>query len=216
MRLFKLRFSLATLLIVVTATALVLWGVPEWREFQQRMKFERDACQLTIGFEHEKLRKIFQHSDDGRRGWAVWFDADGNAITSVPKVYKRYWYCIYAHTEQLSAEEIRRQQREQFETVLSSTSPGQSLWPITAGARRWTKLYVYRLRPMPPGYEAQSKRGKEQVMRGSDHRLVDRMPEDQYLTDFYEFLAGRESSDFGIEYKLIHVDPPDLTNGQSE
>jgi hypothetical protein len=37
---------------------------------------------------------------------------------------------------------------------------------------------------------------------------VDRDPQDQYLTDFYEILAGRETRDLGIKYELIHADPP--------
>jgi hypothetical protein len=73
---------------------------------------------------------------------------------------------------------------------------------------RWNKLYAYRLKPMPPGYTAQSKRGKEQVIRHPDMKSADRKPRDQYLTDFLEILAGRETRDLGIEYELIHADPP--------
>ena len=51
MRFFKPRYSLATMLIAVTATALLLWGVPAWREFQRRMEFERAVRQLSVGLE---------------------------------------------------------------------------------------------------------------------------------------------------------------------
>jgi hypothetical protein len=61
---------------------------------------------------------------------------------------------------------------------------------------------------MPRGYQAKSERGKQQVTRDSDKKQVDRSPQDQYITDFLEIVAGREKRDLGIKYELIHADPP--------
>jgi hypothetical protein len=231
MRFIKPRYSLAMMLIVVTATAVLLWGVPEWREFQRRMEFERAACQLTTGIEPYLFDILPRHASGDSLTSTVFSDANHNYVKAVPVFYKRYWYCIYAHTGKLTPEdeeELKHQQtqaREESEKVYRA-GVAQGLSPAVARKKafesayatklnrwrhslgRWNKLYVYRLKPMPRGYTAQSKGGKQQVTRHRDMKTVDREPRDQYLTDFYEILSGRETRDLGIKYELIHADPP--------
>jgi hypothetical protein len=103
MRLRMPRYSLATMLLAVTAIALLLWGVPAGRELLRRKAIERALCQLSAGLEPDLFAAmpLDSHRDLLRR--ALFYD------------------------------------------------------------------------------------------RGSAHQLVDRTPQGQYLTDFYEIIAGRET-----------------------
>jgi hypothetical protein len=209
MRFFKPRYSLATILLVMTATALLLWGVPEWREFQRRKEFERAASRLSAGVEPSLFDVLPPHSHDGHLTGAVFSDADGKPVSATPIFYKRYWYCIYAHREQLSDDDKRKLAKE----FLAAKRAGRAVpFNRMRSDNAWSQVRVYRLPPMPPGYKAQSKRGKQQITLHPEMKLVDREPRDQYLTDFYEILAGRETRDLGIKYELIHTDPPILEN----
>jgi hypothetical protein len=234
MRLRMPRYSLATMLLVITATALLLWAIPAGREFLRRMAIERALCQLTIGLEPDLFAAMPLDSHRDLLSGTFFYDVEGNSIRATMMFYERHWYCIYAHTEKLTPRDkaqLERENRKLRDTFEKAVKAGvaQGLKPseavkkafkadyglhLTRGVPiigRWSKVYVYRLQPMPRGYKAQSKRGKQQVMRGSDHQLVDRTPQGQYLTDFYEIIAGREKRDLGIKYELIHADPPIAT-----
>jgi hypothetical protein len=198
---FKPRYRLATLLTLITATALLLWGVPEWREYQRRMEFERAACQLKAGFEPDLFRVLPRHAYEHSIRTTLFADANHKYVKSMPIFYKRYWYCIYVHHEEASSEDVAKE-------LLKAPDRAAALKIRREGIERWTQVRVYRLAPMPRGYQAQTATGKKQVLRHSDNRKIDRSPQDQYLTDFLETIAGRERRDLGISYELIHSDPP--------
>jgi hypothetical protein len=190
---------LATLLAVMTAIALLLWGVPEWREYQRRMEFEREACQLVSDF---RTTLPWQSEDPlNNRTWSTthFTDVADKIVACTPVYFKHYWYCIYAHEEELSdSKDPRAVELRKFD----------SDWPVVLR----TQVHVYRLAPMPRGYRPQTESGKATVTWFSDGNKRDRTPRDQYLMDFYEILAGRENRDLGIRYELIHTDPPLATD----
>lgn len=199
---FKPRYSLATLLALITAAALLLWGIPEWREYLRRMEFEQAACQLTAGIKPNLFKALPQHAFAGSLTTSHFADANHNYVTCTPVYYKRHWYCIYAHEEELSKGEIQRRQLESLDDVRNvAVVPDRPL-------ALWKQVRIYRLAPLPRSYQAQSERGKDQVIRHSNNQKVDRSPQEQYLTDFYEIIAGRERRDLGVQYELIHADPP--------
>ena len=70
----------------------------------------------------------------------------------------------------------------------------------------WSEVRLYRLKPAPERYEAQTKLGKQKVTRESDGKKVKRDRRGQSLWDFYEIITGRETGKLGIQYKLIHLD----------
>lgn len=197
---FKPRYSLATLLALITATALLLWGIPEWREYQRRMEFEREVCKLQPGLEPRLFTVLPRHAFDGPMTTCNFSDAEHNYVASIPVFYKRYWYCIYVHQRDLSNKEALIEQQKAI--AAGRTVELTRGWPPTL----WTQIQVYRLAPIPRGYRAQTKAGKQQV--GMPGQMTDRTPQDQYVTDFNEMIAGREPRDLGIQYKLIHADPP--------
>ncbi len=152
MRFPKPRYSLATLFCVMTAVAIVLWGVPECRDYLRRAEFERAAGKLKVGPAPASLVDVLpSHSNDGSYYSTTYFDADGYRVEISPFYYKRSWYYIY----------------RQIEPIDAST---------TAGARgrggrrgqsndRWVSVRVYRLPPVSPDYRGQSKTTQNQDRR---------------------------------------------------
>jgi hypothetical protein len=190
MRRFKPRFSLAALMIVVTATSVLLWGIPEWRKYARRREFERAASQLVVGPDVSLFEALPTHAHNGKMTSTVYSDAEGNPVTLVPFFYDRYWYCLYFTVEYPKAK------------VPSGRRGGRRV-----PSQNWSEVRVYRLAPVPTDYSAQSDGGRSRWESSS----ADGQPPDaqqQYLWDFYQVITGRESSNLGIRFELIHADPP--------
>jgi hypothetical protein len=137
----------------------------------------------------------------GRYDTKFLVDTTNNKVAAIAIVYDHYWYCIYAHSEHLSQEELRSEREREEKRYRADKADGDNYTSNTSPATtRWTKIFVYRLEPMPEKYSAQTEAGKKQ-----------KLPKDQYLNDFYEVLSGRETSNLGIEYELIHSDPPETS-----
>jgi hypothetical protein len=189
MRLAKLRYRLATLLAVMTAVAVMLWAVPEWREYQRRMEFERAAMQLAIGRQVDVRELLPPHAVDrqiGGPGLNDFVDASDPPLWRLVQCYsyQRRWYCIVI-----------------VETAMFSGVP-----PVSPATR---EIYVYRFGPAPRSYRAQTIHVQGRVRRAANTiGLVPLTSRDQYVLDFLEVAAGREKSDLGIRYELIHADPP--------
>jgi hypothetical protein len=195
MRLPKPRYSLATLLILMTAIAIALWAVPEWREFSRRKEFERAAAQLKPGPEPPLFQVLPEHAHHGSMRSIRMFDVDGHPLDIYPFYYKNYWYCVYAPWE--PTEDSRGAGRR-----------GRGRRGRGSGTR-WTEVRIYRLPPAPANYAAKSKSERSAIERRINEGLDVPDSREQYMRDFYQVISGREKSDLGIEYELIHVDRPD-------
>jgi hypothetical protein len=199
---FKPRFSLAMLMLAVTITAFLLWAVPAYRDFQIRSEFESAARQLKVGITPSLFKILPPYWLQGRYDGKFLVDTTNNKVEAIAINYDRYWYCIYAHSEDLSQEELRSEREREEKRFRADRADGDSYISSTSPATtRWTKIFVYRLEPMPEKYSAQTEAGKKQ-----------KLPKDQYFYDFYEVLTGREPSTLGIEYELVHSDPSEVPN----
>jgi hypothetical protein len=195
MRFSKPRYSLATLLFVVTATAVLLWAVPAWRDYQQRLEFERALCELRIGAYDGLLRQVkFPRSV---KDWFNLLNLGGahQEFTGgrfrqqfVPFVVGRYWYVVWIDHEEIP----------------TFTSPG----PMVGSVERWTMVRVYRLAAAPLEYAARSVDAQQKVAQALSKNKGEPDSKLQYLWDFYAMITGRAAAESGIRYKLVHADPP--------
>lgn len=179
------------LFILTAVAAVAVWAylelLPEWRDYQARMQFEREASQLKAGPE-QSLADLFQV---GSYVALNDFDASGARvdIVSAPVIFKRYWYCLYF--------------------VQSDDSPESGSGRVFPNPKRiWAEVRVYRIPHAPAGYQAQSARGRarqaELTAEGEESHPSTLNP--VYMIDFYEVITGRETSDLGLDFELIHSD----------
>jgi hypothetical protein len=184
------RFSLKTLLAMVLVCALAGWAYwiarPNWAAYRAGVDFEERAKTIRAGA-YQRLFDILPH--DGRLTGIQRFDSQSAPIEIYPFSYKYAWYCLYL--KNAPASETQDSQLRRFR-----------------GEQKWDEVRVYRLKPPPPTYRAQTASGKEKPIRykAGKSEEIERDYADQYLTDFYEIAAGNESRDLGIEFELIHSD----------
>lgn len=196
MRFPKPRYSLATLLIVMTVVAVALWAVPEWREYRRRMDFERVTKELKSGVEATFYTRLPPNAPDGNYRSMKYSDAAGNFVTISSFRFQRYWYSLYFVQERVDpAEQAAGRRRGR-----GGRGPGAT--------ERWAEFRIYRLRPAPKNYAAQTSYARRRVQRAVDEGRTPPDAAEQYMDDFHQIITGREKSDLGINYELIHVDRP--------
>ncbi len=184
----RIRFSLRTLLLGVTIIAVLLGGWRTWRDYHDRIRFERELSQLKVGFLQWPLTGRGLGCDvrpKGHSGTYLRDGPNGERIDFVPYYRRAYWYCVYL------------------------TLDGASEPP---GCGKVTAVRVYRLRIPSPDYRAQTEEARKYVARegwdsgerplqGEEARRV------ACMLDFHEVLMGRAQTDLGIRYELVHEDP---------
>jgi hypothetical protein len=200
MQLPRLRFSLFSLLTVLTVFAVLLVLLPSCREYRDRKVTEKILRQLKVGVQGEfPDYTIVRNGLVSNPRRIQFFDAQRTPVYAIQFKYDRYWYCVYAQYRMPTREEI----------MAFAIDDETRVKCVQRRSPYFLQLQVYRLRARPVGYRPQSYAGKRKVMRfGDPSQLVERTPDDAYFTDFLEMLAGRVSFDLGIDYELIHSDPP--------
>lgn len=160
--------------VVTTAVAAVCWGYwvgwPQWQEFRERMQFEAALRQLRSGdLIYEMWGQLGQPAR-GLRGIAA--DADGRPVAWIQYDWPAALYLIYCPLERRAG--------------------GHPEYDLS------TRVEVYRLPPVPRGYEPHTSLGRQAL---PDRAFA-------YTRDFFEFLAGDRKSKPGFAYERIHIDPP--------
>jgi hypothetical protein len=75
-----------------------------------------------------------------------------------------------------------------------------------SGAAPSTSVEVFRLPPVPTGYQRQNHN-----VNGFPRRfqpVPGESPEDAYAQDFLQFVTGDRKEGYGVQYELIYSDPP--------
>jgi hypothetical protein len=199
MRFPKPRYRLATLLILMTAIAIALWAVPEWREYRRRMNFERVATQLKSGADRTPYAKLPPNLPDGNYRIMQSSDAAGNYVNIISFRFQHYWYTLYFVQERVDPAEQAAGGRR-----------GRGRRGGSDYKERWSEFRVYRMRPAPRNYVAQTDSAKTRVERAIDEGRAPPDSAGQYMDDFHQVITGRAKSDLGIQYDLIHMDRPQM------
>lgn len=175
------RFSLRTLLAVVTLAAVGVWvwtSMPLWLKGREQLDFERSARQIKAGMKlsDEKLllskqRDYYSSSDTSYR----------------PILLARYdWpnaiYCVYYVLDQ---------------------SPIKD-----PSDRRIESVQIFRIPAVPDGYQPRTLAGKRSIDRHVPPLKPEQKPIAGYMADFLDFLNGDRKNNPGFGYELIYSDPP--------
>ena len=187
----KPQFSLAALMLVVTAVALGMWVyvvlIPALRDRERRTEFETAVRQLKAGPSRD-LFQLLPH--DGTLSTTKSSDAHRRYVEIVPFYFDRYWYCVYFVLDPSRATASHRMAR----------------FPDVQGVDFWDEVRVYRLEPAPRDYETQTKEGRSMRTDFSTQKEIPPSSKEQYLRDFFEIISDRETSNLGIDHELIYFD----------
>jgi hypothetical protein len=179
----------------MTAVAIILWAVPEWRAYRYRREFEQSLTQLRIGT-HRDVWELLEIPPGHKIGvellnlgvGQLTYPMDRNRQQFLPLEHGKYWYVV----------KIR------FEEIVTYTSPG----PVAGSLERWTDVKVYRLVPAPREYCARTAFVRDNVASSENKGEPILNTRSQYLWDFYQFLSSDQREEFPGDWTLIHSDPP--------
>jgi hypothetical protein len=188
------RFSLRALLVVVLTCAIAAWGYwifwPKWVAYREAVNFERMAMELRTGTNTDLFKAL---PNSGTLTSTQLFDSKGSPVEIYPFQLKYAWYCVY----------------------LRPSAASEKRSPLAEQGKQWDEVRVYRIEPPSPEYRAQTASGAARFTRfnpGKPSQEIERDSKEQFLADFYQIVAGHESSDLGISYELIHSDATNAAN----
>jgi hypothetical protein len=184
-----LRFSLRSLMIVVTAGAVLSWGYffgwPWFSAYYEQVRFERAASQLKAGDSTFTVMGAFTAA-----GLLAPKKIAPTSYTSTERgtqfglsqfVLKNAVYFVYLEYP-----------KDYSGGLLSAPS---------------VRVEVFRLPPVPRGYKAQRKT----IDKGNGNRTeppkLGEPPEKTYGDDFEDFLKSDRRDRNGMQFELIHSDP---------
>jgi hypothetical protein len=186
----KPRFSLAAMLALVLLCALAAWtywiGWPSWVAYRAGVRFEEMAKELQAGPAYGLFKLV---PDDRIVSCVQMFDVHNTPLEIYPFEFKYSWYCVY----------------------IKPSSATVRYDPRFPARQRWDEVRVYRLKPPPPNYRAQTAAGSAKHVSHlrTPPAPVDPDSTEQYWRDFYQIAAGYEDRDLGIEFELVHADTID-------
>jgi hypothetical protein len=186
-----LRFSLRTLVLLLTVTAVATWmysdGWQRWRWYREQQEFEQQVRGLKAGQRMREFqassRKIVTHKSAVR----------GTQRIEVPK-YARY---------------IRYDWPNATYIVYCDLNVEPPLWPDITKA---TRVEVYRLSAIPSHYAPKASAAQDILGRiQSMNQMTPWSWDDDALlftVDFLQMISGNRQDSLGFEYELIYADPP--------
>src|SRR3954463_4338400 len=195
MRFRKPRFTLLTLLIVVTICAFLcatIWQFwPRFRDYQARTRFESAARQFHPGMSVDDINSASKSATGG----SFTANAKGGSVGAVYYFFNGAWYFVYLE--------------------LDMTTGIQ-----TCSEQPCTSVKTFRLAVPPVDYKPQTQTAKNEVNPTEFIRTMHMTPngpvsvrmrpktgEDArrsaYITDFYEYVAGKTATDLGIKYERL-------------
>jgi hypothetical protein len=179
------------MLAAVLVCAIAVWvywiGWPNWVAYRAGVRFEEMAKTLQAG-PAQSLFKLLPKR--GTLQYVQMFDARSTPVEIYPFQFKYAWYCVY----------------------LKPSETNVRYDPLFGPQKRWDEVRVYRLKPPPPDYRAQTADGAAKRIKlntGAGSQEVDPDSSEQYLTDFYQIATGHATGDLGIEFELVHADAVD-------
>jgi hypothetical protein len=179
-----MRFSLRTLLMIVTLAAVSFWGYwfgwPRWQIFREQVRFEESVKQLKVGMTENEASLLIRWPKTTRTN-TVAFDQRGRPIVLAKYEWPNVIYCVYYVCQ-----------------------PGEGLHE----SESCISVEVFRLPPAPRAYAPQTESGRRRVSRSIPPIKPADVPEQAYMADFLAIISGDRKDNHGIEYDLIYADGP--------
>ncbi len=184
----NLRFSLRTLLVLVSLSALGTWmyleGWPRLVVAWQEKQFESGARQLKVGSVPLTGMQLVPGKNPINTTYTS--NSSGQLIGMTKYVWPNAVYCIYY------------------------TFPrGYSGAMMQAGCE---SVAVYRLPPIPVGYVSQSEAGRVDSHQADGKPGGAAVQRDAYFRDILDVLSGNISETPALNFELIHADPSPKTS----
>jgi hypothetical protein len=182
------RFSLRTLLIVVTMAGVVSWaywiGWPWWRTYREQREFERGIATLHAGMTDGEIINSCPWGLPGFWGGATYAvsanDPESDVVLWDEFLWPNYMYLVCT--------------RSAYRTGVY-TNPNHCI-----------SVEVFRLPRVRDDYQPESAQGRKMV---SDRRPGEfNFVNTAYVYDFLEFIYGDRKNNPSFDYKLIYADPP--------
>jgi len=187
---FRPRFSLRTLLLVITAAAVLCWGYwvawPSWLVYREQCQFEATFKQLHVGCTTEDMLALpLSEVRAGVRAME-YFGRD-----RAWRWFMRRWpNAVYVGV--FLGESSMMSQRVPFKSVA-----------------------LYRLSPVPKGYQPLSAWMRKAWPRFTAEDIANLKAEYAsrvYAQDFLDFIIDDPNHNPGFKYELIYADPPSISN----
>ena len=181
------RFSLRTLLVVVTLAAAASWGywvAWPWQEhYREQQRVLDFAMQLKSGIDYEELDDEINDRGDipGRRGGTYTFDSSGVLFILRRYEWPNVFYFVVARFVPPFGDSMKRCRSSSIET--------------------------FRVHPTPADYQPQTELGRREI-RTSTADLLEIHRRNEYAHDCLDSIAGNLQPNPGFEYELIYSDPP--------
>jgi hypothetical protein len=179
----KLRFSLQTLLLIVTVAAIAFWaywfGWPRWQMYREQVRFEESVQNLKAGMTEDEASRLVRWPKKVRTS-TVAYDSQRRPIILTKYDWPNAIYCVYYV----------------YPRGNGKGPHGESCISVE----------VFRLPPVPRRYEAQTKSGRDSVSRRIPPIKPADIPEAGYMSDFLAIISGDRKNNYGIEYELIYSD----------
>jgi hypothetical protein len=178
------RFSLRTLMILVTVAAIGTWGYLEgWPRlvvYWQERQFESGARQLKVG----SVPLTGMQLVPGKNPHGTTYSSSaraGRLVGVTSYVWPNAVYCIYY-------------------VFPNGYSGGMMQAPCES-------VEVFRLPPVPQGYMGRTDAGREREHQEDGKPGGDAAQIEAYLTDFLTVISGDRQDKHRMQYELIHADP---------
>jgi hypothetical protein len=183
------RFSLRTLIFIVTAGAVLSWayflGWPWFSAYYEQVRFERAASQLKAGDSTFSVMGAFTAAGllaPKKMAPTSYTSTESHTLFGLSQfVLKNAVYFVYLEYP-----------KDYSGGLLSAPS---------------VRVEVFRLPPVPPGYQAQRKLVNNGDGNRTEPPKPGEAPEKAYGDDFEDFIKSDRRDFNGLHFELIHSDP---------